>query len=292
MLRMWALLTLLICCFPLPAQAGTAEPLFPFIKLEEPYGSVSDAANRIARTLSGAGYVSLGFADVNKGLRVMAFYKPQWLQAWANSSPVALFGAVVHVGVQQEGRHAVVSLANPLWRTHLYHMSPAIGQQLAADLAAHLGQGTPYGLKQGYPPERIADLRYFPLAYGVEDFTTIAQHPSHASAVAAVEAGLKKYHTLAKSLYKLHLPQRGTTLYGIAPIAKDDLITPLWQKHTLKPAAHLPYTLLVQPDGQVQMHHPQFALLAHYPNLSLRSMLSSLDDLYRPVTELLTKIAR
>ncbi|MEG3639119.1 hypothetical protein [Magnetococcus sp. PR-3] len=281
-----------VCLLLLSPVAQAQERYSPSLKLDEPYGSVSDTANAVARKLSAAGYRGLGFVDINPDLRIMAFYKPAWLQDWAMSSPTALFGTVIQIGVIKQGRRSIVSLANPMWRSHLYHMNITQAQAITADLTQLLGQGVPYGMKQGYEPVRIADLRVTPLAYGVEDLYTVAKHPSHASAVTAVEASLKKYHTQVKRLYKLHLPQQGTTLYGLVPQGHDDLLTKLWEEQPIKPAAHAAYTLLVQADGRIQAHHPQFVLPARYPDMSILSLSHHLDGIYAPVKKLLKRVAR
>jgi hypothetical protein len=212
------------------------------------------------------------------------------------------FAATLRVGITREGSVTNISYTNPFYWGSAYFRDDfskvktnydAVAKAFNAAMKSLDGyKGTTFGSKKGVDADDLHSYHYMMGMPYFDDTEELKEFDSYKAAIAKIDANLKKGVPNAKMVYKVTIPGKNLTLYGIALSGEDgeskflpkiDIAVP---KHT----AFLPYEILVMGD-EVHMLHGRFRIAVSFPDLSMgtftkiMSTPGDIEDMMEKVVE-------
>jgi hypothetical protein len=111
--------------------------------------------------------------------------------------------------------------------------------------------------------------------FGMEYFddpSELAQYDSQSEAIAAVEKGLAEGRGGATKVYRIDIPGKDETVFGVAlndsGCSGDKYIMSRVDKADIRSTGHLPYEVLVS-DGNVYALYARFRIAISWPHLPM-----------------------
>jgi len=159
---------------------------------------------------------------------------------------------------------------------------------VSAKLEAALGRKEEFGAK-GLTAEKLRKYHYM---FGMEYFTdpsVLATYGSYDEAVKAVEAGLAAGRGGTSKVYRVDIPGKQETVFGVGLKAASDKDKAMDDKYIMseidfrdtKSTAHLPYEMLV--DGnKVYALYARFRIAIDFPDLSMMGSNSFMNIMSSP----------
>ena len=255
--------------------AGTgvaAEALKPFTLAYTTTGDMQQAAEAVKQKITGAGFEIVGSYTPYEGALVLAITNDALKKAAASTE----FGGYVagqRVTLTQVGDEIQVSYTNPLYYGNAYRVEDDSDlQAAAAALQTALGDKEEFGTGNKQLTEK--DLRKYHYMFGMEYFndpSELAEYDSHDEAVAAVEAGLAAHRGGASKVYRIDIPGKQETVFGVAlteGCSGDEYIMSRVDRDQLRSTGHLPYEILVS-DGDVYALYARFRIAISWPHLPM-----------------------
>ena len=208
------------------------------------------------------------------------------LRSNAAKSEYGGFGAAMRVALTKVGDQVQVSYTNPPYLANAYRMAGDL-KDTAAKLQAALGKGEEFGAEG----MTAAKLRKYHYAFGMEYFnepSTLASYGSYEEAVKAVEAGLAAGKQGVTEVYRVDLPGKQETLFGVAMKGEGDnkymddkYIMSEIDFKDVKSTAHLPYGILVS-GNKVYAQYARFRIAISFPDLSMMGAHSFMNIMKAP----------
>ena len=131
------------------------------------------------------------------------------------------FGAIQRVAITKVGDDLEVSYTNPVYMANAYRMQGDL-QNVAAKLQTALGKVEDFGAKEGMSADDLRDYHYM---FGMEYFTdpsVLASFGSHQEALDAVEKGLASNTVGASKVYRVDIPGKDESVFGVGLKAPTD----------------------------------------------------------------------
>ena len=196
------------------------------------------------------------------------------LKKAAASSEFGGYAAGQRVTLTQVGDEIQVSYTNPLYYSEAYRLEDTAGAKAAlSSLETALGKQQTYGTGDKQLSE--ADLRKYHYMFGMEYFddpSELASYDSQEDAIAAVEEGLAQGRGGATKVYRIDIPGKDETVFGVAlndsGCSGDEYIMSRVDKEAIRSTGHLPYEILVS-DGDVYALYARFRIAISYPHLPM-----------------------
>jgi hypothetical protein len=184
------------------------------------------------------------------------------------------FGATIRVSVTEKNNEIQVVHNNPTYMGIAYNMKDSLGST-RRHLASTLGYVKDFG-GEGIASDKLGDYNY---AFGLEGFTgfmDLAEHKSHAEALKFVEAGFRKNLKNMKKVYRVDIPGKEQSVFGISltndikdqKFLNDQFVMDIIDDKDIRRSAHLPYELMVV-GKRVIIMHPHFRLAVNFPDLRM-----------------------
>jgi len=254
-------------------NAVADEVLKPFVLAYKATGDIQSVANEVKGKVEGAGFEVVGTYSPYDGAIVIAITN-DGLKKSAASSEFGGYQAGQRVTVTKVGDEVQVAYTNPVYLADAYRIKDASGAEAAlASLKTALGDEQDYGT--GDQQLTAKDLRKYHYMFGMEYFddpSELAEYDSQDDAVAAVEEGLSQGRGGATKVYRIDIPGKDETVFGVAlndsGCSGDEYIMSRVDKDDLRSTAHLPYEILVS-DGNVYSLYARFRIAISYPHLPM-----------------------
>ena len=254
-------------------NAFAEEVLKPFVLGYKTSGDIQAVADEVKGKVEGAGFEVVGSYSPYDGAIVMAITNDELKKA-AASTEFGGYAAGQRVTVTQVGDEVQVSYTNPMYFANTYRIDDTSGPANALkSLEATLGKETEYGT--GEKQLSAADLRKYHYMFGMEYFddpSELAEYDSYEEAVAAVEEGLAQGRGGATKVYRIDIPGRNETVFGVAlndsGCSGDEYIMSRVDKDAIRSTGHLPYEILVS-DGDVYALYARFRIAISWPHLPM-----------------------
>lgn len=284
MKRMIAALLALACW---TGEARAAEVLMkPFVLAWRGGDDPAAAVSAVTAKLGEEGFRVVGSYSPYPAATVIAATDDRLL-AEAARSDFGGYGAALRVAVTRVGAETQVSYTNPRYFAQAYRMASDLAP-VADRLERALGKVAEFGPKEGLPAKDLRSYRYM---FGMERFSDpnlLAEHKSYRDAVAAVEKGLAARTMGVSKVYRIDLPGKDETVFGVALAGaggdqqQDDayIMTEIDFKE-LKSTAHLPYEVLVS-GGKVYALSARFRIAIDFPDLSMMGSNSFMNIMGSP----------
>ncbi|HSB32912.1 MAG TPA: hypothetical protein VLG39_00500 [Nitrospirota bacterium] len=247
--------------------------LKPFILGSRGPGSVAEKADAVKTALAGQGFTVAGEYSPYPDAVVIAATNDE-LKNTAAKSERGGFGAAVRVSVTKVKDEVQVAYTNPVYMASAYRMQGDLAE-VAAKLAAALGKKEEFGAK-GLTAKKLRSYHY---TVGMEYFdepSVLAEYKSFEEAAAAVEAGLAAGKGGVTKVYRIDIPEKKETVFGVGMKAASDADKFMDDKFImseidfkdLKSTAHLPYEMLVS-GNKVYALYARFRIAISFPDLSM-----------------------
>lgn len=235
--------------------------------------TLKQVSTKVKLQLINAGYKIVGTYKPNSVVNIFIATNSTILNAAAKSK-YGGFGAGVRVSLTQVKSNVQVSHNNPTYMAVAYNMKSYLSST-RKKLAKTLGYVKDFGGK-GIPAKKLGDYNY---ALGLEGFTgfmDLAKYKSYKAALAFVESGFKKNIKGMKKVYRIDIPGKKQSIFGISltndiqdqKFLNDSFVMDIIDNKELRRSAHLPYELMVA-DNRVIVMHPHYRLAINFPDLRM-----------------------
>lgn len=253
--------------------------LKPYVMVSSAPGKVKSKAAEVSKALSAGGFEVVGSYKPYDNSIVMGATNDA-LKAAAAKSKFGGYGSVVRVSVTKVGDNVQVSYFNPSWMAAAYRMQGDLADIKAA-MDRALGSSTlNFGAENpGYRPSQLRDYHFMVFMPYFDDHNELANYASQEEAVKVVEAGLAAGKGGTNKVYRVDIPGKKETMFGVSMIGKpsgDAHIMGIIDFNNNKQTAHLPYEILVS-DGKVYALHAKFRIAVNFPDLTMNTFMKIND---------------
>ncbi len=259
-----------------------AQALNPYILGATSSNSVTDLQSVVSDALSNNGLKVVGsyMPAADKNRMVIIVSHTELTKAVQTVGGLTGFATTLRVGITLEGSVTNISYTNPVYWGNAYFRDDfskvtsnydAVTKAFETAMKSLDGyKGTSFGSKKGIDTNDLHDYHYMMAMPYFDDTEELKEFDSYKEAVAKIDANLKAGVPNAKLVYKVNIPGKNLTVYGIALsgengeskfLPKIDISSP---KHT----AFLPYEILVMGD-EVHMLHGRFRIAVSFPDLTM-----------------------
>jgi hypothetical protein len=266
------------------AQAADAL-LKPFVLGSKGEGTVAEKTAQTKSALAAAGFAVVGEYAPYAGANVIVVTNDE-LKKNAADSEFGGYGAVQRVSVTEGAGEVQVSYTNPVYMSHAYRMQGYLAGVSAA-LEKALGRVEEFGAK-GMTAKSIRRYHY---TIGMEYFdepSELAEYGSYEEAVQAVDAKLANNGNGASKVYRVDVPGKQESVFGVAlkgsgdgKYMDDQFIMKEIDFRDMKSTAHLPYEVLVS-GNKVYALYARFRIAINFPDLSMMGSNSFMNIMKTP----------
>ncbi len=277
----------------LAAPAGASDKsdhkMLPFVLASSSAGDLKAVVADVTGKLKGAGFEIAGTYSPFPSATIIAVTNDA-LKAAVAKSQFGGYGAAQRVSVTAIKGKIQVAYTNPTYMASAYRMNDKLISTHAM-LAKALGKGKEYGPDED-EAMNDADLREYQYMFGMEDFTDHflrAEHASYKAAVDTVEKNLTKGVSGVTKVYRIDIPGKDETVFGVAMKGKTEKLKDQDDKYLMseidfkdiRSTAHLPYELLVS-GKKVYSQSARFRIAINFPDLSMMGSNSFMNIMGAP----------
>ncbi len=260
--------------------------LKPFVLGSKGPGSVAEKADAAKAALAANGFTVVGTYTPYPDATILVVTNDE-LKSNAAKSEHGGFGAIQRVAVAKGKDGIQVSYTNPVYMANAYRMQGDL-KGVAAKLEAALGKMQEFGAK-GMTASQARDYHYM---IGMEYFdepSVLAEYGSHAEALDTVEKGLAAGKFGATKVYRVDVPGKQESVFGVAMKGPTDAQKYMDDKfimseidfRDLKSTAHLPYEILVSGNKAYALY-ARFRIAIDFPDLSMMGANSFMNIMKTP----------
>lgn len=269
-----ALLTAVVALLPLASGVQAADVYKPFILAYRGAGDMQTKVAEVKQALAGAGFQVVGDYEPYADAHVIIFTNDA-LKKVAAKSEYGGFAAAQRAAVTKVGDELQVAYVNPVYMAYAYRLKDNLANT-AETLAKALGNIQEFGSEKGLTERKLGRYHY---TFGMEYFNDpydLATYASHEEALKAVEQNLASNTVGVRQLYRIDIPGKEETIYGVSMQAGpngDQYMDDKFQMGVvdfgeLKGTPYLPYEVMVTGNRVVALHM-RFRMAVHYPDLKM-----------------------
>ena len=270
-----AVLLGLVCVLPVRADDVLHKP---YVLGVTPAGSLEEVVVAVKSALKAEGFEEAGSYSPYAGTTVIVVSSPELKAAAAGAKRNGGFGAGQRVAVTDYKGKLQVSYMNPAYLGAAYGLGAL--SVVSEKLKAALGATREFGSAEGLTATDLAPGTYHYMV-GMPYFNQVdklATYPNYQAALAAVEKGLAAGKGGTKKVYRIDLPGREVSVFGVGIATGDGIDTGSkdtdkeimdivdWQE--LRISAALPNELMVQ-GGEVISLRGRYRLALHSPDTKM-----------------------
>jgi len=259
--------------------------LKPFILGSKGPGELAAKTDAAKNALAAQGFTLVGSYTPYPDTTILVVTNDE-LKKNAAQSEHGGFGAMERVSVVKTQGQVQISYTNPVYMANAYRMQGDL-KDVASKMQAALGRTEEFGARG----LTAAQLRKYHYMFGMEYFnepSTLAEYGSYNDAVKAVEAGLAAGRGGVTKVYRIDIPGKQETVFGVAMkgtgdnrYMDDQYIMSEIDFKDLKSAAHLPYEMLVS-GNKVYALYARFRIAIDFPDLSMMGAHSFMNIMSSP----------
>lgn len=248
----------------------------PFILASVNEAGLAEQTQATIDSLNDLGFTLAGQYSPVDNANVLVVTSPGLLAA-AAASPKGAYGAGERVSVTERNGKTEVAFVNPLYIQHAYRMDADMQETYNA-LSAALGNMEAFGAEKPLTAKKLEKYHYMMTMPYFDDPMKLGRFDSHAAAIAAVENGLAVEGDALTLVYRIDIPGKDQTVFGVGMKATSDAKDEVQidSAHQLaivdfegySKVAYFPYEILV--DGNdVEALHMKFRMAVHFPDLPM-----------------------
>ncbi|MBT8047659.1 MAG: hypothetical protein KJO92_04545 [Gammaproteobacteria bacterium] len=266
------LLPLLLWCAPVAADTSYQ----PFILASVNDAGLQQQTGATVDALTAAGFSVAGQYSPIENANVLVATSPALLEHAAASAKGG-YGAGVRIGITERDGKTEVAFVNPLYLQYAYRMDTDL-QGVYDALGEALGNREAFGAEKEMTAKKLGKYHYMAMMPYFDDYLKLAGFDSHEEAVAAVENGLVVKGDALSLIYRIDIPGKNQTVFGVGMRAINDSKEEVNIDETRQlsivdfegysKVAYFPYEILVD-DNKVEALHMRFRMAVHFPDLSM-----------------------
>ncbi len=248
----------------------------PFVLASVNDSSLEEQTAATVSALEQAGFTVAGqYSPIDNSNVIVV--SSQNLSAIAALSDKGGYGAGQRVSVALRDGKTEVAFVNPLYIQHAYRMEGDM-QSIYDQLSKALGNVQTFGAEKKMTAKKLAKYHYMMGMQRFDDPSELGTFESHQAALAAVESGLAVEGDALSQVYRIDIPGKDQTVFGVSmkatSDAKDEVdIDAAHQMAVVdyegySKAAYFPYEVLVS-GNEVEALHLRFRLAVHFPDLRM-----------------------
>ena len=246
----------------------------PFVLASVNDAGLDEQTEATTSALEQAGFMVIGLYSPVENSRVIVVTS-QNLMAVAALSEKGGYGAGQRISVSLRDDKTEVAFINPLYIQHAYRMEGDL-QSVYDQLSQVLGNIETFGAKKKMTAKKLAKYHYMIAMQRFDDPSELGSFESHEAALAAVEKGLAVEGDALTQVYRIDIPGRDQSVFGVGMKATNDEekdIDSTFQMSIVdfegySKVAYFPYEVLV--DGkEVEALHMRFRMAVHFPDLKM-----------------------
>lgn len=278
-----ALAALLTVIMAVSAQA--ADLLKPYVLASAGPGDIAKMTDEVKAKLTGAGFEVVGSYSPFEGSNILVITNDEVKKA-AASSERGGYLAPMRVTVTKQygnGKGAAfnpadaqiqVAFTNPVYWAAAYRVSAdvsAVKAKLAATLGSKEEYGSFYGFKDGISADALKGYHYTVMMEYFDDPSDLGEHDSHEEAVKAVEAGLAAHAGGTSQVYRIDIPGKEETVFGVAltdGCSGDEATMKAVDMGPVHNTGYAPYEILVT-GNKVEALYARFRIAIAYLGLPM-----------------------
>lgn len=269
------LISLVIASFmmAMTATANADVKLKPFVLASMESAKKTEVVDATIKKLTAGGFDIVGYYSPYDTVTIIGVTNDA-LKSAAAQTRFGAFGAVQRVTVTQGKDGIQVGYTNPVYYGNAYRMKADMSV-VADQLAKALGKQEDYGSKKGKTAKKLNNYQYKWLMPYFDDRLQLADYGSHSMAVKAVEDGLAAGKGAVAKVYRVEIPGKETTVFGVHmkgtdadDCSGDKYIMDRIDFKDVKSSGHLPYEIVVV-DNKVYALPAEFRIAISFPDLSM-----------------------
>jgi hypothetical protein len=248
----------------------------PFVLASVNDTGLQEQTEKTVDALIHSGFTVAGQYSPLENANVIIVTSPELLDI-AAASDHGGYGAGERVSVAERDGKTEVAFINPLYLQYAYRMEAGM-QGVYDQLSEALGNIEPFGAEKKMTAKKLGKYHYM---IGMPRFDgpfELGSFDSHDAAVAAVENGLAQDGDALTQVYRIDIPGKDQTVFGVGMKASgttDDELD-IDEAHQLSivdfeghsKVAYFPYEILVN-GTEVEALHMRFRMAVHFPDLSM-----------------------
>jgi hypothetical protein len=197
------------------------------------------------------------------------------LKAIAVTTDRGGYAAGQRVSVTERGGKTEVAFINPIYIQYAYRLGGDM-QAVLDQLSSALGNAETYGAEKKMTAKKLGKYHYMIGMQRFDDPSELGSFESYEDAVNAVQTGLAAEGDALSQVYRIDIPGKDQTVFGVAMKATNDEETDIDEAHQLSivdfegysKVAYFPYEILVN-GSDVESLHMRFRMAVHFPDLSM-----------------------
>lgn len=251
---------------------GADQKIKPYVLAYRGAGDVPGKFSEVRQNLKQGGFEIVGGYVPYQGAYVFAV-TDKTLKNAAAKTRYGGFGAVMRVGIAKSGDEVQVMFNNPSYLGVAYRMKSDL-TETKQKLIDALGFVEEFGPE--FEPRKLARYNY---AFGLEgfgDFYYFGVFKNYAKAVENVEKILIDGYRGLKRVYRVDIPGKKQTVFGVKmnadketePFLNEQFTMNVMDVKPLKRLPHLPYEIIVD-NNVVIGQHAHYRLAISFPDLPM-----------------------
>jgi hypothetical protein len=244
------------------SPANQAEPTY------KPYLMANVIPTEIKTKLKEQNFEIIGeykpFADV-----LIIIITDETLKKVAVQSDFGGYGAIQRIAITGDDQ---IFYTNPTYMAHIYRLNNDLAE-VTARLQKALGNKGELGSKEGMTKTQLRNYKYMWGMPDFEDQIELVAHENYEKAIHIVETGLKSGKGGTKFIYRLDMPEKDETVFGMALTEGEGADKPIMETlEKMTNAAYMPYEILVS-ENKVYMLHGRFRIAFSFPDLKMGTFI-------------------
>ena len=270
--------------FQVPAQAE--EIMMPFVRATDGSGSVAATSAAVSAKLSGAGFEIVGTYAPYPNANIIIVTNDA-LKANAAKTDFGGYGVAQRVAITDMNGTVQVSYTNPSYMAAAYQMDGDLAGIKSA-LGGALGDKGEFGPAEGMTAKQLNGYHYMFLMPYFDDPNILGNAKSHTEMVDLVEANLAKGVSGITKVFRIDIPGKEETVFGIAMKNEQDDRDDAWIMNEIdfkdvRSTAHLPVEIVVSGKKAYALS-ARFRIAINFPDLTMMGDNSFMNIMSSPVS--------
>ena len=258
-------------------QVMASKRLSPFLLVDtltrDDAGCPSKLCAKYVDLLSPHGFQCLATLPLFDGTAEVAVFTSEKLQEAAANSDRGSYGATFRMSFTDVKGEIQVVLSETEYWSAAFRMDERLAS-LADEIRAVVldgKEGRPFGSAKGMSESSLRKYHYAIGMPGFRDGMALAKYDTFEEAVASVERGLEACLGGVSKVYRLDLPGKKETVFGVAQSGEfsDEAILRSIDLSPVQSTAHLPYEIVVTSKGCCEALSPKFRIALSFPDLPM-----------------------
>ncbi|HRZ96721.1 MAG TPA: hypothetical protein P5084_04135 [Paludibacter sp.] len=282
----------------------SAQNLKPYIVGYESVESVAVTKDNVSKQLITNGIKIVGqYQPANdKDRAVVVITSTELESAIKKVGGLTGFAATLRVAITRENNQTIVSYTQPIYWGNAYFRADydkvasnyaTLNDRLEKAMkSSGAFSGKSFGSKKGLSAKDLQKYHYMMAMPYFEDVVELGSFESYATAIAKIDANLKKGFPNVKLVSKVTIPGKELTLYNFALSGEkgESKFLPIIDINQPKQTAFLPYEVLVY-GNKVLMLHGRYRIALSFPDLTMgtftkiMSTPGDIEDLLKQVVK-------